>query len=163
MAYYSKVLLPDEQVRYVGTLHWSIYLRSLFWLILAIAAGIASWRLRADALDQGQTPPVIGAALAVAAAIFALIWLFGLLAAWGRRATTEIVVTDRRIIYKEGFIRRRTLEMNMNKVETVDVIQPIWGRIFNYGTVIIRGVGSSYEPLTRIANPLALRTAIVAQ
>ena len=162
MAYYTKVLLPDEQVRFVGTLHWSIYLRSLLWLVLAIIAGVASWRLYADASAQGQTPTV-AEVIAIVAAIFALFWLFGLLAAWGRRVTTEIVVTDRRIIYKEGFIRRRTLEMNMNKVETVDVIQPIWGRIFNYGTVIIRGVGSSYEPLTRIANPLALRTAIVAQ
>jgi uncharacterized membrane protein YdbT with pleckstrin-like domain len=163
MAYYTKVLLPDEQVRYVGTLHWSIYIRPWLWLVLAAAAGIGSWRMRADALAVGDTPPTAGAALAVAAAAFVLFWLVGLAGAWGRRITTEIVVTDRRIIFKEGFIRRRTLEMNMNKVETVDVIQSIWGRILNYGTVIIRGVGSSYEPLRRVSNPLALRTAIVAQ
>lgn len=163
MAYYTKVLLPDEQVRYVGALHWSIYARSWLWFILAVAAGIGSWRMRAVALAAGETPPVVGAALGVAAAAFVLFWLVGLLAAWGRRITTEIVVTDRRIIFKEGFIRRRTLEMNMNKVETVDVIQSIWGRILNYGTVTIRGVGSSYEPLRRVAQPLALRTAIVAQ
>lgn len=163
MAYYTKVLVPDEKVRYVGSLHWSIYLRSFLWLVLAVAAGVGSWLLPADTLSPGQTPPVVSAGLAIAAAIFGLVWLFGLASAWGRRATTEIVVTDRRIIFKEGFIRRRTLEMNMNKVETVDVIQSIWGRIFNFGTVTIRGVGSSYEPLTRVANPLALRTAIVAQ
>jgi uncharacterized membrane protein YdbT with pleckstrin-like domain len=72
------------------------------------------------------------------------------------------VVTDRRIIFKEGFVRRRTMEMNMNKVETVDVIQSIAGRIFNYGAILIRGVGSSYEPLRLIADPLTLRTAIIA-
>jgi hypothetical protein len=44
----------------------------------------------------------------------------------------------------------------------VDVIQSIGGRIFNFGTVLIRGTGSTYEPLSMVADPLALRTAIVA-
>ena len=77
--------------------------------------------------------------------------------------TTEIVVTDRRILFKEGFLRRRTMEMNMSKVETVDVVQSIPGRIFNYGTILIRGTGSSYEPLSLIGDPLTLRNAILVQ
>ena len=80
-----------------------------------------------------------------------------------RRITTEIVVTDRRVIFKEGFVRRRTMDMNMNNVETVDVVQSIVGRVFDYGTLLNRGTGSSYVPLRLIADPLALRTAIIAQ
>ena len=163
MAYYTKVLQPDEQVRFVGRLHWSIYLKAWMWLFFGVLAGVASWRLREDALAAGEPVPLYGAGLAIIAAILAVVWLVGMLAAWGRRVTTEIVVTDRRVLFKEGFVRRRTVEMNMSKVETVDVIQSLWGRILNYGTVIIRGVGSSYEPLNRIADPLALRTAIIAQ
>ncbi len=162
MAYYKKVLLPEEQVRAIGRLHWAIFLKGWLWLLIAIAAGAAA--LHFHETDTAGDGSGYGAPIAIAVAVIALVVsLFSLLSAAARRATTEIVVTDRRILFKEGFLRRRTMEMNMNKVETVDVVQTISGRLFNYGTVIIRGVGSSYEPLRLIANPLALRTAIVAQ
>ena len=158
MAYYTKVLLPDEQVRAIGRLHWAIYLRS--WLCLAIAAGAGIGALYyRDAATNTPLPM----SLAVVAVIFLAIGAVTGLAAWIRRITTEIVVTDRRVIYKVGFLRRRTMEMNMTKVETVDVVQSITGRIFNYGTLLIRGTGSSYEPLLLVADPLVLRTAIIAQ
>lgn len=162
MAYYTKVLLPDEQVRTVGRLHWAIYLKSWICLLLAAVLGVAYLRLEPSAgdLSSGDSLSLMAGA---AAAILFLLGLLALFSAWLRRTTTEIVVTDRRIIFKEGFIRRRTMEMNMNKVETVDVVQSIVGRVFDYGTILIRGTGSSYEPLRLIGHPLALRTAIVAQ
>jgi uncharacterized membrane protein YdbT with pleckstrin-like domain len=160
MAYYSKVLLPDEQVRYVGRIHWAIYLRGWVLLLIALAAGIEASTLPSESNVVGQVPTA-DIALAIAG-IFLFFGLISLLSAWGRRITTEIVVTDKRVIYKVGFIRRRTMEMNMSKVETVDVVQSIPGRMLNYGTVMIRGVGSSYEPLYLIGGPLELRTAIVA-
>lgn len=160
MAYYSKVLLPDEQVRYVGRLHWAIYIRGWIFLLIAVAAGIEAAMLQSQSNVVGQVPTA-DIALAICG-IFLAASLVSLLSAWFRRITTEIVVTDKRIIYKVGFIRRRTMEMNMSKVETVDVVQSIPGRMLNYGTVMIRGVGSSYEPLPMIGKPLELRTAIVA-
>ena len=45
----------------------------------------------------------------------------------------------RRIVYKRGFIRRHTVEINMDKVEGVDVDQSILGRMLNYGDITIRG------------------------
>jgi membrane protein YdbS with pleckstrin-like domain len=78
-----------------------------------------------------------------------------------RRATTEIVVTDRRIIHKIGWIVRWTEEMNMTKVETVDVRQGVVGRMFGFGTVLIIGIGSSWEPLAFVGAPLDLRNAIM--
>ena len=41
------------------------------------------------------------------------------------------------------------------------MIQSIWGRIFNYGTLMIRGTGSGFEPLRHIGTPLTIRNAIV--
>ena len=38
-----------------------------------------------------------------------------------RRNSTELVVTNRRIIAKFGFISRRTVEMNLSKIESVRV------------------------------------------
>jgi uncharacterized membrane protein YdbT with pleckstrin-like domain len=161
MAYYTKVLLPDEELRAVGRLHWAIYLKGWISLAIALAAGIDFLYLRRSPADS--TDGSISLVLEVVGGFFLVIGLFMLLSAWVRRVTTEIVVTDRRILFKEGFIRRRTMEMNMNKVETVDVVQSIPGRIFNYGTILIRGTGSSYEPLRLIGDPLALRNAVLVQ
>jgi uncharacterized membrane protein YdbT with pleckstrin-like domain len=161
MPYYTKILLPDEQIRAHGRLHWAIFVRAWICFALAIAAGVAALALRSETADQNPDSP-LPLAVAVVGCLFLALWLIFILEAWARRATTEIVVTDRRVIFKTGFIQRRTMEMNMSKVETVDVVQSILGRIFNYGTVVIRGTGASYEPLALIADPLKLRTAIVA-
>ena len=97
-----------------------------------------------------------------AAIVFAVAAIVAFLPAWFRRWTTEIAVTDRRIILKRGLIRRHTVEMNMQKVESVDVDQTVIGRLFNYGNVTIRGTGSSFEKLRMIDSPLKLRTTVTA-
>jgi uncharacterized membrane protein YdbT with pleckstrin-like domain len=75
--------------------------------------------------------------------------------------STEIAVTDRRIIYKRGLIQRHTIEINMDKVESVDVDQSILGRLFDYGTITVRGTGEGIEPLRNISTPIALRNAVM--
>ena len=85
------------------------------------------------------------------------------LSAWFRRWTTEIDVTDRRVVYKRGFIRRHTVEMNMDKIESVDVDQSFWGRLLDYGDIIIRGTGVGIEPLHSIGAPLAFRNQVTAR
>ena len=69
-------------------------------------------------------------------------------------------MTNRRVIYKKGLIRRRTNEMNMDKVESVQVEQSILGRMFDYGTVTILGTGEGFETLCTIASPIELRNSI---
>jgi uncharacterized membrane protein YdbT with pleckstrin-like domain len=89
--------------------------------------------------------------------------LLSLLRAWFRRWTTEIAVTDRRVIYKRGFIRRYTVEMHMDKVESIDVDQSVLGRLLDYGDVIVRGTGASFEPLPMVQSPIKLRNAVTAK
>jgi uncharacterized membrane protein YdbT with pleckstrin-like domain len=151
MPYYSKVLQPGETVRVVGRLHWLIYANAVLLLVIALAIAL----LAAELTDPTQRQLVLLVALVV-------VVLGGLvfLGAWIRRKATEIVVTDRRIIYKRGFIARRTVEMNISKVETVDVEQSIAGRLLGYGTVLIRGTGESLEPLRHVEAPLTIRNAI---
>jgi uncharacterized membrane protein YdbT with pleckstrin-like domain len=66
------------------------------------------------------------------------------------------------VIYKCGFIRRHTIEMNMDKIESVDVDQSIVGRILDYGTITVRGTGTGIEPLYRIDSPIAFRNFVTA-
>ena len=151
MAYYTKVLQPGETVRFVGHLHWLIFGRAI--LLFIVAAGIAGATLRiADPVWQHNF--MLAAAVVAAAALAAFI------VEWIRRQATEFVVTDRRVIYKTGLISRHTVEMNISKVETVDVEQSVLGRMLNYGTVLVRGTGESLEPLRHVGAPLALRNAI---
>jgi len=87
-------------------------------------------------------------------ALFTL-WI-GSLIAW---FTNEYAITNKRIIVKEGLIARRTLEMNLSKVESVNVDQSILGRILGYGNLRIIGTGGTREPVYRIGRPLEFRKA----
>ncbi len=152
MAYYTRVLQPDERVLVIGRLHWSIYIRAILVLVVAFAILVGSFWLQ-DAQPQSIVQLVAG--------LVALVGLLMMLGVAIRRHATEIVVTDKRVIFKRGIIARHTVEMNVAKIETVDVEQGLLARMFDYGTVIIRGTGSGFEPLRAVGDPLAIRNAIV--
>lgn len=77
-----------------------------------------------------------------------------------RRATSEFAVTNRRVIIKTGVISRRTVELNLVKVESVAVDQSIFGRMFDCGTITIIGTGGTKESFPSIAAPLGFRRAV---
>ena len=92
--------------------------------------------------------------------IFTLRSLFTLsLAFWFDRWLSEFVITNRRIIIKTGFIARKTFEMNLSKIETVNVDQSVLGRILNYGSITIIGSGGTKETFHKISRPLKFRKA----
>jgi uncharacterized membrane protein YdbT with pleckstrin-like domain len=75
--------------------------------------------------------------------------------------TTELAITTRRVIVKTGFISRSTVEININKVESIQVDQEIFGRLFDFGTLIISGTGTSQAPIRGIAQPMEFRKAFI--
>ena len=77
-----------------------------------------------------------------------------------RKATVELVITNRRIIYKKGWIARKTEEMSLRRIEEVNVKQGIGGRIFNYGKVRISGTGSGKINFPTVAQPLSFKKSI---
>jgi uncharacterized membrane protein YdbT with pleckstrin-like domain len=99
----------------------------------------------------------------VFAGVSALAALYSSLTAWFHRWTTETDVTNLRVVHKSGFIQRRTFEMSLDKVESVDVNQSVAGRIFNYGDVTINGVGEGRETIRTVAAPIAFRNYITAR
>ena len=152
MRYVTRVLQPGETVVYSTKLHWFVYLRAILLLIICIIlVGAASFTVDNQNLSL---------ALGIAAAIFALLALSSGFRAFVRRATTELAVTDQRVIYKAGMLARHTLEMNRGKVESVTVDQTLLGRMFGYGTIIVRGTGNTLEPIRNISNPLTFRSHI---
>jgi uncharacterized membrane protein YdbT with pleckstrin-like domain len=83
--------------------------------------------------------------------------------AWFDQWITEIAITKRRVVFKRGFIRRFTAEMNMDKIESVTVNQSVVGRVLNFGTIHVRGTGDGLEHLHNIRAPIALRNCITAR
>jgi uncharacterized membrane protein YdbT with pleckstrin-like domain len=77
--------------------------------------------------------------------------------AWVNVRSTQIAITNRRVIAKFGFVKRHTVEINLDKVEALRVEQGFWGRILNFGTIFISGAGTSVAPLKNIADPLVFR------
>jgi len=80
-----------------------------------------------------------------------------LVAAWIRVRSTEIAITNRRVIAKFGFVKRDTVEINLDKVEALRVEQGFLGRMLNFGTIFISGAGTSVAPIKDIADPLVFR------
>jgi uncharacterized membrane protein YdbT with pleckstrin-like domain len=91
------------------------------------------------------------------ATLVIVIGLVFLVMAWINVRSTEIAVTSRRIIAKFGFIKRETVEINLEKVEALRVEQGLAGRMLNFGTIIFSGAGTSVAPLRNIADPLVFR------
>ena len=141
--YVESNLLPGEQVVYETRLHPIIYV----WPALIVLAGI-----------------VAGIAIAPLAGLALLgVGLVALLGAWIRQWSSEFAVTTRRVIIKTGWISRRTIELNMSKVESVEVAQDIIARIFSYGTITVIGTGGTKEPFALINDPLGFRRAVQSQ
>ena len=92
--------------------------------------------------------------------VFGLGLIF-LIMAYVRYKTTELAITTKRVIVKFGLIRRRTIEININKVESIQVDQEILGRVFNFGTLVISGAGNPQAPVAGISSPMDFRRAFI--
>ena len=108
-------------------------------------ARISLWSLWLPILLGVITLPLFGVGL--------LFWLW----AWITYATTELAITNKRVIAKSGLIQRRTIEMFLEKIESIQVDQSVLGRLFDFGSVIISGTGVHSAPFRNISDPLTLR------
>jgi uncharacterized membrane protein YdbT with pleckstrin-like domain len=148
MSYVQRVLQPGEQVRYVSSIHWIVYWPGVAVALLAV---VAYW------LSDTRLLPGFWRYTAYALAVVAAVLL---IQQWFQWWVTEIAVTNRRVIYKKGFIQRETNEMNMDKVESVKINQSVLGRMLDFGDVTIFGTGEGFETLRNIAGPIELRNSI---
>ena len=148
MSYVQRVLQPGEQIRHISSIHWIVYWRGVAVALLAV---VAYW--------FSETRYLTGIWRYTAYAL-ALVAIFLLIQQWFQWWVTEIAVTNRRVIYKKGLVRRQTNEMNMDKVESVQIDQSILGRTLDYGDVTILGTGEGFETLRTISSPIELRNSI---
>ena len=152
--YIDEILQPGEKVLYSTNAHWVFYLPAIAaWLVAAVLVVLS----RLTSTDS------VGLLCLASAAVVAIAALYWTAKAWFHVWTTETDVTNLRVVHKTGFIKRRTFEMSLDKVESVDVNQSILGRLLNYGDVTVRGVGEGAETIRTIASPLDFRNHITAR
>lgn len=175
MDYIRQSLAEDEELVHVGHFHWfytfSAILNIVFGVVFAVAIIVGA------IVVQPYLPGILQPKIAEGAGwldlvrsvspgikiIAFMVLAFGLLRYAQMmiiKATTEIAITNRRLVYKRGLIARYVGEMNIDRIEGVNVLQGVWGRIFNYGRVMVRGMGVGEVVLPPIEDPLKFRKAI---
>lgn len=147
--YARSTLAPNETPFYRTSMHWIVFVRFallalLVFLLLAMPFAIGVQILIGSELGWFVLP--LPAFIMVPPTL--------------SYVSSELVVTDMRVLIKSGIVRRQTLEMFISKVESVAVDQGVLGRLFDYGTVSIRGTGGSQEPFEAIAHPLEFRNCV---
>jgi uncharacterized membrane protein YdbT with pleckstrin-like domain len=159
MSYIESNLIPGETILYRTRLHWI----ALFWpMLFAVFFGLAALGtviavIAAPSTSNGKGMGIGMLAFYLAAA--AVLAGAGIL----RRGSTEMAVTNKRVLIKTGLISRKTVEMLLSKIESVGVTEPILGRLLGYGAVVVRGTGGTPEPFSRIAHPLEFRRQVQQQ
>ncbi len=170
MLYVQQSLGPDEELIHVGKFHWMYTIASfmsIFWgLVGAIFIIIAAYK-GYDLL--GRLPPgttffesikIIHPGIRAFSFLFFILGLVKFAQMMIVKITTEIAITNTRLIYKRGLVARQVGEINIDRIEGVNVLQPVLGRIFNYGRVVVRGMGVGEVILPPIEDPISFRRGI---
>jgi len=155
LGYVETIIEPGERITHRAYLHWITYGQGVVLLLLIGPLLQLIGMLLLNAGNEGMA-----AAAGLIGLLAILSGIMDLASAAITRWTTEIAVTNQRIIQKHGLIRRDTIEINVPKVESVDVQQSVLGRLLNYGTVIVRGTGGSPNSPTYVADPLPSQLAV---
>ncbi|HEX6614519.1 MAG TPA: PH domain-containing protein [Rhodanobacteraceae bacterium] len=154
-SYIEQSLAPGEKIVAQFRLHWLVWLR--MWFVLALGAVIAIGILWLGASNFGGASWSGVWWIALAVAIIALAIAFY---DWLVLRSIEQGVTNHRVIRKTGVVSRQSTELRLASIETVDLRQSFWGRIFRYGSVEITGRGETAMFLERLADPIGVKRAI---
>jgi len=143
MSFIEKNLATNEKVIYKGNLHWWIYMKNVLLILLGVI-------ICSSAKSSGAN--AVGGILV----FFALI---GLVGAYMRSKSSEFVVTNRRIMLKTGVLKRKLVELQLNRAEGLSVDQGIIGRMFNFGSIIVTS-GGVKEVFSPIAQPFEFKKQV---
>lgn len=144
MSYVDNSLAPGERVVFRTRLSAMMFATPIF---IAVVGAVLAFISNYSAVHYAGL-----GVLAIAVLVF--------LTRYISYASSEFAVTTKRVVIKVGAFRRRTLELQLPKVEAISVNQSIGGRIFGYGDIIVTGTGGTKEAFYSIGSPLQLSRAV---
>ena len=161
MSYAEKHLIAGETVHYETRLHWIVMVGHALIAAVLTLVGAVALLVPASSLNSATTTYSGGLRWAGIGCLLAAAIFFGI--GLVRRNATEMAVTNKRVIVKSGLADRRTIELLLQRIESIAVEEPALGRILGYGTVIVRGTGGTPEVFPQIARPLEFREQVQRQ
>jgi uncharacterized membrane protein YdbT with pleckstrin-like domain len=161
MSYVESNLVPGETVIYQTRLHWLVMLWHLVLgcFLLALSGALLLYYTHSQTGIESQTLRV----MEIASAVLLVCGVVAILVGTVRRNATEMAVTNRRVVIKTGLASRKTIEMLLNKVESIEVSETTAGRMLGYGTIVVIGTGGTPQPFHKIAHPLEFRSQVQQQ
>lgn len=170
MLYIQQSLGPNEEIVHIGEFHWMHDVRAVFNIVFGIVMAIVVIVGAVYGYYQmGKIPPSISMQEAVsllppsikliAFALFVL-GIYSFSRMMTDKATTEMAITNLRIIYKKGLLVRQVAEISVDRIEGVVVHQSLFGRLLDYGQIAVRGMGVGEVILPAMSKPIVFRQAI---
>jgi uncharacterized membrane protein YdbT with pleckstrin-like domain len=134
MSYVEQTLMPGENIISQATLHWAMFIAPIIVCVVGLLA------------MSGNGGPIL--------LILGVVWL-----GWRFLVfqSTELAVTNRRVLAKSGIVRRHCIDVQNSKVEGLTYNQGLIGRLFGYGSIFVRGTGIGMVPIPYVAAPEAFK------
>jgi len=157
--YVEKTLAPGERIVHRVHFNWTFSFFPVLWFALGAAPLVMYALMQFGSFGRKIPYEELQAGwwfVWTAFGIGSVILINHLIILW----TTEIVVTSYRFVFKKGLIARNTQEVSLNKIEEILLKQSIWGRIFGYGALVLRGTGVGVIQLPNIDEPINVRRII---
>lgn len=157
MSYIEENLLSDEKILLRAKITPAIFISPFLVFILSLV-------LFSICINQGSKHTDAGSIVAglflCGSGIFFITSFFLSISEVVRFLTTEFAVTNRRVIAKTGFIRRNSLDLRLQKVESVEVNQNLLGRLLSFGTITLTGTGGTRQSFRGIIDPIKTKKRI---
>lgn len=148
-SYVDDSLIPGERVVKRAQLSLMVYAGSGTWLLLFIA----------DLVYVIMAGGLLGWYECLIPLFF---FVSGILGTMLRVRSTELAVTNKRVLAKTGFISCSTVELNLTALESVLLTQGVLGRILNYGDLAFKGTGNVTVPISYVSHPLEFKREVMA-
>lgn len=139
-------LVDNEDVLYVTTVSYWAYIN---YAIGSLILGGGAWFLHTNWYLPSFVP------IALVSLSFSLTLLMKAL-----RNANELAVTNQRVMLKVGWLWQKSAVLYLSRVEGVEIDQSLLGRILNYGTVQVRGVGTEVFPVPYVIDPTEFRRQV---
>jgi len=149
--YVARHLLSGERIVFSTRRHWVMFIGPALIVLAGLIAALLP--VAADLAPLWSAPGgvliLFGIAMVIARSV--------------RFLSSEFVVTNMRVVMKEGLLARRSDEILLQKIETIGVDQSLSGRLLGYGTLTVTGTGGAREPFQDVNDPIGFRRAVQEQ
>ena len=152
MGFVQDNLTQNEKIIYEAKLHWAMFITPVLFILLGILLTVLSFaggENNAGCLGLSWAVILLGVIAGISSGL--------------SYATSEFALTNKKVIAKVGFIRRQSIELMLQKIESVNISQPIMGRMLGYGTITVTGTGGVKTPFKNITDPIKLKNQIQNQ